>query len=426
MMLKLFKLLTAQWCILHFELGGGGSSAPAPDPSIGIAAQANAELGKEALAFSKQQYEDNKPRQAMIDDLSRQVIDQQIASSKSSTALADDYADYMKGTYRPIEKSLALESQGYFDATPEARAGLEADYVKNGGDLETLRSIETSRNSEIDQATGKAAADVTQQFDNQDAQLERGLTSMGINPASGKYVDLKRQTGLAEASTKVGAINTARTGAKQLSWAKRMDASGLGRNLPGNQATSTGLALNAGNSAVNNAGVGAANARADGTAMNQGFSTGISANNSAGNLYLGQYGAQMQGYQADQASNGSAMAGLGSLAGMAMGAPSTSVFGKLITSSKNLKTDKTDIEDAEILEEVKGLQVQKWKYKKGVEDEGEHVGPYAEDFKSRFGLGDGKSISVIDEMGVTLSAVKALANKVDKLEAGLTSKRRAA
>ena len=50
--------------------------------------------------------------------------------------------------------------------------------------------------------------------------------------------------------------------------------------------------------------------------MGQGFSTAISGNQSAGNLYLGQYGAQMQGYAADQA----AIGGLFQGAGMAFGA----------------------------------------------------------------------------------------------------------
>jgi len=35
---------------------------PSPDPAIGRAAEANAEIRREALQFSKQQYEDSKPR----------------------------------------------------------------------------------------------------------------------------------------------------------------------------------------------------------------------------------------------------------------------------------------------------------------------------------------------------------------------------
>jgi hypothetical protein len=316
MMLKLFKLLTVQWCILHFDLGGG-SDAPAPDPAIGIAAQANAEIGKEALAFAKQQYDDNKPRQAMIDDLSKQVIDQQIASGKSSAALADDYAGYMKNTYRPIEQSLGLESMGYFDADPATRKAMAE---KMGVDPASMDAIATSRDAEVNSATGKAAADVTQQFENQDAQLERGLTSMGVDPSSGKYAALKRQTGLGEAATKAGAMNTAGNTAKQMSWAKRMDAAGLGRNLPSNQATSTGLALNAGNSAMNTSTTGATNARADAGLMNQGFNTAISGNTAAGNLYLGEYDAQMKGYQADATRSAGQSAGLGQAAGMAAAA----------------------------------------------------------------------------------------------------------
>ncbi|HWQ39164.1 MAG TPA: hypothetical protein VNM24_11260, partial [Burkholderiales bacterium] len=51
------------------------------------------------------------------------------------------------------------------------------------------------------------------------------------------------------------------------------------------------------------------------------------------------------------------------------------------------------------------------------DDQATHVGPYAEDFAKRFGVGDGKTISVIDAVGVTLAAVKGVAKKVDRLEA---------
>jgi hypothetical protein len=39
----------------------------------------------------------------------------------------------------------------------------------------------------------------------------------------------------------------------------------------------------------------------------------------------------------------------------------------------------------------------------------------AQDFKRVTGLGDGRSISVIDAIGVTMGAVKELAEKIDTL-----------
>ena len=88
-------------------------------------------------------------------------------------------------------------------------------------------------------------------------------------------------------------------------------------------------------------------------------------------------------------------------------------------SSKKIKTNKQPIEDAEILNEVKTLPVESWKYKDGVADEGEHVGPYAEDVQAKFGdkaAPGGKAIDIISMNGITLSAVKGLSKQVDKLE----------
>ena len=55
-------------------------------------------------------------------------------------------------------------------------------------------------------------------------------------------------------------------------------------------------------------------------------------------------------------------------------------------------------------------------YKPGVEDGDRHIGPYAEDMKRNFGMGDGKSVNLMDELGITMAALKGLADKVDRLE----------
>ena len=68
---------------------------------------------------------------------------------------------------------------------------------------------------------------------------------------------------------------------------------------------------------------------------------------------------------------------------------------------------------------MKDLPVESWKYKKGVADEGEHVGAYAEDVQKSFGdkaAPGGKAIDMISMHGITLSAVKGLSKQVEKLE----------
>lgn len=85
----------------------------------------------------------------------------------------------------------------------------------------------------------------------------------------------------------------------------------------------------------------------------------------------------------------------------------------LLLCSKERKTDYREVNHEEILNGVKALPVEAWKYH-GEEDT--HLGPYAEDFQAIFGLGDGRSIPIVDAVGVCLSAIKALSNRVSQLE----------
>ena len=76
-----------------------------------------------------------------------------------------------------------------------------------------------------------------------------------------------------------------------------------------------------------------------------------------------------------------------------------------------------------MLDALKRMPVEAWKYKAGEGDGGEHVGAYAQDFKKATGLGDGESINVIDALGVTMGAVKELAETVDGMGGRKAAKR---
>ena len=83
-------------------------------------------------------------------------------------------------------------------------------------------------------------------------------------------------------------------------------------------------------------------------------------------------------------------------------------------SSKELKEGKKPAKNS--LAAVRKMPVEEWSHKKGVADDGRHVGPYAEDFAEATGMGDGKTIDAISLMGVTLGAVKELDAKVLMME----------
>jgi len=356
-------------------------SPPAPDPNIGLAAQQNAEVAKELLAFNKQVYEGNKPRQAALDELAKKVVNQQLGQSEQNAALAQDYADYMKGTFRPIEKSLAAVAETAGGAADQERLAAEA------------------------------GADVSQAFEAGRGAQTRDLARMGLNPNSGAFVGADTVSRMGEAATRAKAMNDARTNAKNIGWAKKMDVASVGRNLPSSQATSSSLATSGGSAAMGSAAAPMTTTNQNAAQMNAGYAGTVNANNAAGNLYLGQYNAQMTSYNAQQQADAAKWAGIGSLAGTGIGSYAA-------LSSKKAKHKKRPADENVALKGLKRLPVEKWNYKKGMGDDGatRHMGPYAEDFKKEFGVGDGKTINVVDAMGVTMAAIQGLSKKVDKLE----------
>lgn len=99
---------------------------------------------------------------------------------------------------------------------------------------------------------------------------------------------------------------------------------------------------------------------------------------------------------------GSALGGAAQMGGMMYAA-----------SSRSFKENKRPAEP--VLKNVQSLPVERWKYKEGIADGAEHIGPYAEDFAARFG-GSDKKISLMDMAGVLFKAVQELAARVEELE----------
>ena len=110
---------------------------------------------------------------------------------------------------------------------------------------------------------------------------------------------------------------------------------------------------------------------------------------------------------------GSFLSGAGAVAGGVGGL----LTGIDAVSSRDLKTDKALIDEDVILEKVEKLPVETWRYKGGLGLTTEpHVGTYAEDFRESFGLGDGKTLNLMDTTGVLMASVKSLSKKIKKLE----------
>lgn len=81
----------------------------------------------------------------------------------------------------------------------------------------------------------------------------------------------------------------------------------------------------------------------------------------------------------------------------------------MAASSRELKKDIKQVDkktSSKLAKHLKDLPLYTWKYKG---DETTHFGPIAEEFKEKFGIGDGKTLHLADVMGVTLAAAKEVA-----------------
>lgn len=109
---------------------------------------------------------------------------------------------------------------------------------------------------------------------------------------------------------------------------------------------------------------------------------------------------------------GSLFGGAGS--GATLGSTALSAGSKAaFLSSRLFKTDSEPIDESEVLVKLENLPVESWSY---ISNGERHIGPYAEDFKEMFGIGDGVTINYLDAIGVLMASVKALSEKVRLLK----------
>lgn len=272
----------------NIAFGGKGS---APDPNPGLIASAEASkvtaaaqerIAREQLEFYKKQYEEFKP------SLQR-VLAAEMDIMSANKQRADEYAEYEKGTFRPVEQELVDKARRY------------------------------NTESKREELARTASADVAQAFDVARDQQNRQLAAAGIRPNSGRFAALNQTMLTQEALARAGAQNTARAMATDKGTALMYDAAGLGRNLATNASTAYGVGLSAGQGARQSA-------QAPGAIMGQGFTGAINANNSAiggygtaGNIYGQEFNARMQGYNAQQQAQADMWGGVGKFAGMAFG-----------------------------------------------------------------------------------------------------------
>lgn len=250
-----------------------------------------------------------------------------------------------------------------------------------------------------------AAGNANSAFDTAQASRNVDLTRMGVNPNSGRFGDPTAMT-LARTAGTADAMNRATQARQDTAIALRSGVVNQGTQVAqlGDQAHQIALsATSAATGATNAAGLAASGIRTQ-PATWTGASTGAFTG-AAGDL-----NAQQNATTASTSAQNNARLGL--LGGLG------SMF-----SSKKAKHRVGRVIEGEVVKKIKTMPVDRWSYKPEIlpdaaEDgaQREHIGPYAEDFKKRFGVGDGKTISVIDAIGVGFAAMKGMAKKIEHLE----------
>lgn len=179
-----------------------GKSNPKP-PDYKPLAEASKEaaaimagLGREQLSFAREQYNAVAP-------VMREIADLQMSAQRQQMEQGADYYNYLKETYRPLEKSIVEDAENFNTAAYR------------------------------DQLAAQTAADVGLAFGRTRAMNERAMASMGVNPNSGRFAGVANASTLAQAANRAGLMSNTRNQAEQMGYARKLDAAGLGRNLSG-------------------------------------------------------------------------------------------------------------------------------------------------------------------------------------------------
>lgn len=197
--------------------------------------------------------------------------------------------DIGKDTYELSREAQNFQlglSKKYDDRFWQRQAPLEDQIVDEARDFDTP--------AERERLAGTARADVEQAFGGVRAQQRREMGRMGLNPSDPKYFAMNRELDSSQALATASAMNKTREAARQMGWAKRMDAAALGRGLPGFSGDSSRVAMGWGGQGMDAGGMGMRGATAALGGMNQ-TAQGAGANYAgAGNTYGTVLGVQQK------------------------------------------------------------------------------------------------------------------------------------
>lgn len=181
--------------------------------SADYAADLSYKLGSREQDFAERVYAESIP-------IRDRVVGLMLDSQQEQMDQARDYYDYMRGTFRPLERGLVA------DAT----------------------AFDTAANR--DAIAAEAAQRAALAFENSMGSLRRDMARRGVNPASGAFQLGSVPNAITSAALRATGGNQARQIASQLGWARKLDVAGLGRGLPGASSAAYAGAGGAGSGAI--------------------------------------------------------------------------------------------------------------------------------------------------------------------------------
>lgn len=305
-----------------------------------------------------------------------------IAALKSAE-LGENYFDWMRQRARTTDR-WATKDRARFEST---FLPLQDQYIAEAKNYDSPAAQRA--------AAREARATTAQQIQVSQDASERAMAAVGIDPTSRRATAGRRGFAIDSALAKAGAENMAR------------------RDLRSRGIDMLGQAVNLGQgSAVNPL----SSYQAGSQAASSGFQGAMQGYNQQGNLLAQQDQQRMQAWQAGQDSQGALFGAAGTLAGMTSGSWMPMLA---MASDEDGKTKRRKAHG--FIDAVDSMDVDAWRYKAGAPggDDGaaDHVGPMAQDFQKATGLGDGKTIPVVDAIGVVTGAVKELSAEVRALKA---------
>lgn len=357
---------------------------PGPDPNIGLAAMEQIALSREALDWYKD-YAARvlEPAQREFDELNRRVTEQSLRIGDAQEQQMREGYDFWKSQYRPVEEA-AIRDAMQFD---------EAGFA--------------------DRKAAEAQAGVEQSFGVAQQGMQQDLARRGMTLSAAQLAAQTSDLELAKAAAKAGAANQARADADAIGFARKVDIASLGRGIANQQSTAAQVALSGGNQASAVQGRTAANAGAAGGFVGQGYNTAIGGIGSAGNLFA--EGSRQRQYAAAQnAANSGGL--MGTLVGAGTSLGSAYLLG---LSDKNVKKNRKKVKPSAAMLALEKMDVETFEYDPEkvpeLADGATHVSPTAQDFAANV-RGDGKTIDLRDEIGVTMAAVKDINKRLKKVE----------